>query len=217
MHPAGPQPPGVYWVRRALVLLVVLALLLGVRWLLTGRGSSPSGATPVASSSGSITPSTTPSSSASATPSTKPSASRSASATTKPTATATPACTASQIAVTASTDAASYPVGSTPRLVMKIENTSGKACRRDIGALQNELIITSGATHVWSSDDCKPGGTPQVETLAPGQAYSVTVTWLGRRSAKGCPTNQPAAGKGSYKLVGRNGDVASAPAPFSLT
>jgi hypothetical protein len=100
---------------------------------------------------------------------------------------------------------------------MRIENTSDKACRRDIGAPQNELVITSGTTRVWSSDDCNPGGTAQVVTMTPGQSYSVSVTWLGHLSKKGCPADQPTAGKGTYKLTGRNGDVTSAPATFALT
>lgn len=119
--------------------------------------------------------------------------------------------------MTASTDAATYPVGSTPRLRMKIQNTSQTACRRDIGADKNELIITSGVAHVWSSDDCSAAGSPEIATIAPGQSFSVAVTWLGHLSQPGCPANQPAATKGNYKLVGRNGTVKSDPAVFSLT
>ena len=224
MHPSGPQPPRVYWVRRALVLVVVLVLLLGVRWLLGGRGSSDPAAlpdatkSPAASQSPATSPTATRSASATAKPSTTPTPTPTAKPTTKPTTpAATPECTNSQIAVTASTDAASYPVGSTPHLRMKIENTSKKACTRDIGAAQNELVITSGSSHVWSSDDCNPGGSPQVATLAPGQSYSVAVTWLGKLSQKGCPTGQPSATQGSYKLIGRNGTVLSASAGFALT
>ena len=205
MHPTGPQSPGVYWVRRAAVLVVLLVLLLGVRWLLTGRGGGTPAATPTPS------PSQSSSSSQSSTPTTSTSTSP------KPTSTGTVPCAKSQISVTASTDAASYPVGSTPHLRMKIENTSSTPCTRDIGASQNELLITSGTARVWSSDDCSPGGGSQVVTMAPGQSYSVAVTWLGKLSAKGCPANQPAATKGTYKLTGRNGDVTSAPAVFALT
>ena len=208
MRPVGPQSPGTYWLRRLLVLAVVVALLLGVRWLLTGGDAEPAaGGSP------------SPSPSASATETPAPSESPSAS----PTATgsATPApdgqCADSAIAVTASTDAASYTVGSTPRLRMRIENTSGTACKRDVGAAQNELVITSGSTRVWSSDDCNPGGDPNVVTLEPGQSYSVSVTWLGNLSQKGCPADQPLAEAGTYKLTGRNGEVTSEPAVFALT
>ncbi len=215
MHPVGPQAPGVYWVRRVLVVLVVLALLLGVRWLLTGRGSDASPGASAPSGSPSSSPTSSPTSSPSTTPTPKPSSS----ATSKPSAssTAVAACPNSAIAVTASTDAASYAVGSTPRLRMRIQNTSSTACKRDVGATKNELVITSGSARVWSSDDCTAGGSPQVVTLAPGQSYSVSVTWLGRLSAKGCPSGQPLAQKGSYALTGRNGDLTSDPAAFALT
>lgn len=232
MHPTGPQPPRVYWVRRALVLGVLLLLLLGVRHLLRGGGgaapasasqaSAPAPSAPASSPSPapsfSVATSTvsTPSSAPTATP-TRTATATSASATPKPTPSGPPACTSSQIAVTASTDAASYPVGSTPHLRMRIQNVSSTACTRDVGALQNTLLITSGSAHVWSSDDCNPGGTPQVVTMAPGASYSVSVTWLGRLSRPGCPPNEPMATKGTYRLTGRNGTIVSAPAVFVLT
>jgi len=205
LHPVGPQAPGTYWVRRALVLVVVLALVLGIRQVFfsgDGAGSASPDPTPSSSASPDPTPSTSTSGSA------KPSASTSS---------GTGNCKNNQIQVTASTDAASYQVGSTPRLRMRIQNISSSACKRDIGSKSNELIITSGNARVWSSDDCNPGGTSQVVTLKPDQSYSVDVTWLGRLSQKGCPPNQPIAEAGTYKLVGRNGEVESQPAVFSLT
>ncbi len=212
INPVGPQSPGTYWLRRLLVLAVVIALLLGIRWFLTDRGAEPeAAASPSASPSASAEPSASPS--ATEASSASPSATGSASAS------ATPEgqCADQAITVTASTDAASYTVGSTPRLRMRIENTSGSACKRDVGAAENELVITSGDTRVWSSDDCNPGGDPNVVTLQPGQSYSVSVTWLGRLSQKGCPADQPLAEAGTYKLTGRNGAVVSEPAVFALT
>jgi hypothetical protein len=100
---------------------------------------------------------------------------------------------------------------------MRIQNTSSTPCRRDIGAAQNELLISSGAARVWSSDDCNPGGSPQVQTIQPGQSFSVTVAWLGKLSKKGCPADMPEAQAGSYRLVGRNGTAVSAAAAFALT
>lgn len=219
IRPSGPLPPGVYWVRRLLALLVVVALVLGARWVWqrtfgsSGTPEAGPSTSPTAGPTGSA--SSTPSTSASTTPSktATPSATKSPSASS----TAVPLCADDDIVVTASTDAASYPVGSTPRLRMRIQNTSSTPCRRDIGAAQNELLITSGDARVWSSDDCNPGGSQQVQTIQPGQSYSVTVTWLGKLSKKGCPADQPEAQAGSYKLTGRNSDVTSKPASFSLT
>jgi hypothetical protein len=210
LNPVGPQSPGVYWLRRALVLLVLLLVVLGVVGLLGGRGGDPAPtAAPVAPS-----PSPSPSSSS---PAASSSADPTSSASPDKTKTKTPACKDSAVAVTASTDAASYQVGSTPRLRMQITNKSSSACKRDIGADANELIINLGETKFWSSDDCSPGGKSDVVTLEADQSYSVSLTWLGRASAPDCPADQPAAKAGSYNLVGRNGDVLSKPEPFSLT
>ena len=215
LRPVGPQPPSVYWLRRLLALLVVVALVLAVRWVITRVTSSTTTATPSVSPTPSQTPTPTPTRTPTPTTSSKPTTSATASPTS--TVVAVAACTDKDISVTASTDAATYPVGSTPRLRMRIQNTSSKPCKRDVGAPQNELVITSGSPRVWSSDDCFPGGQPLVQTIQPGQSYSVTVTWLGKLSQKGCPPNQPAAKAGSYKVTGRNGTVVSAPAVFSLT
>jgi hypothetical protein len=204
MFPVGPESPIVYWVRRAVVLLAIVALLLGLRWVLFGRGSSSADAAP--STSPTAQPSTAHPTSGSSTKPAQPSAGASA-----------VQCADSDISVTVSTDSASYPVGSTPKLHLKIENTSGVACYRDIGAGANELKISSGGYHVWSSDDCNAGGAPMVTLMQPTQSYSVTVTWPGVLSAKGCPANQPLAKPGLYDLVGRNGTVDSPSAAFALT
>lgn len=207
LQPVGPKGSGVYWVRRLLVLAVVLALVLGIRALFfSGGGSSTATPTPDQSTTPAPTESATDKPSAS--PTAKPSASTSS---------GTGACKDSQIQVTASTDAASYQVGATPKLRMRIQNISKSACKRDVGAKANELIISSGSTQVWSSDDCNEGGSSSVVVLGPGESYSVGVTWLGRLSQKGCPANQPIAEAGTYKLVGRNGAVTSDASVFALT
>jgi hypothetical protein len=108
-------------------------------------------------------------------------------------------------------------VGATPRLRLKVTNTGKVACTRDVGSPQNELIIKSGGNPVWSSDDCNPGGNPEVVTLKVNGSWSVDVTWPGRYSKPSCPTNQPVAAAGSYTLTGRNGTITSKPSSFSLT
>ena len=216
MHPRGPLPPGVYWVRRVVAVLVIIAVVLAARWAYHRVRSTPS-ASPTASPTASVT--TTPTASHSATPTVSHSATPTASHSPSPSPSASTlrSCANSDIRVTASTDAATYVVGSTPKLRMRIQNVSSTPCRRDLGAAANELLITSGTAHVWSSDDCNPSSTSDIQTMPPDQSFSVSVTWLGRLSAKGCPANEPYAQPGSYKLVGRNGSVSSTPAIFALT
>ncbi|CAB4852353.1 unannotated protein [freshwater metagenome] len=225
MSPVGPRSTGVYWLRRAAVVAVILTVVLGARTLLSGGGAvaapDPSTSSSPDASGTSSAPETTegPSvdESASSNPEASALASGGASASATPTSSTVPACEPSDIAVTASTDSKSYTTGSTPKLKMRIENVSSQECTRELGADRNELIITMGTTRIWSSDDCNVGGTPKNATLKPGQSYSVTVTWLGRLSAKGCPDNAPMATKGSYRLVGRNVTVTSDSTAFSLT
>jgi cytoskeletal protein RodZ len=225
MRPVGPQPPSVYWVRRVVVLVVVVAIVAGVVWFVAGRDGTPAAAPDPMGS-----PASTPVSSVSPSPSESSPSPTKSSASPKPTKTTSPkpsktttspaaptACPDSAIDVVASTDAASYKIGATPRLRMRITNSSTTACKRDIGASANELIVNQGSDRFWSSDDCNPGGKADVVVLQPGQSYSVSLGWLGRGSKPGCPADQPVAEAGTYNLVGRNGDVMSSPQKFSLT
>ena len=209
LHPSGPEPASVYWIRRAAILAVLLTVLVLLWWVLgalLGGGGDTAGE-PAAESSAS----------ASAEPGASPAASAAASA--ESTTAAEPvACLDSAILVEATTDASTYPVGSTPRLTLTITNTGDVACKRDVGPKANELEITSGGYHVWSSDDCNASNKTKVTTLQPGEKVASSITWNGRLSQKGCPDGEGAMAKaGSYQLIGRNGKVTSEPTPFALS
>ena len=66
MRPVGPQPPSVYWVRRALALVVVIGVVLAAVWLVSGRGGD---GTPSAAAGPATSPSTAPVASPSPSPS----------------------------------------------------------------------------------------------------------------------------------------------------
>ncbi len=199
-HPMGPEPPWVYWLRRGIILLAVLTLLIGVFWLVTGRGSSETDSTPVAVS-----------------------ASDAASSTASPTSTASPEqatptdCLDSAIVVEASTDSTKYVVGETPQLTLTIGNIGEVSCLRDVGPKANELEITSGGYHVWSSDDCNASNKSKIAVLKPGEQVASSITWDGQSTQKGCPSDGKAAKQGRYDLIARNSDVKSEKAKFSLT
>ena len=128
------------------------------------------------------------------------------------------ACLDSAITVEATTDSSTYPVGSTPRLTLTIINSGDVACKRDVGPKANELEITSGGYHVWSSDDCNASSKSKVIVLKPGEKVASSITWDGSLTQKGCPNGEGAAAKaGRYDLVGRNGKVTSESTPFALT
>ncbi|RZS79468.1 hypothetical protein EV189_3822 [Motilibacter rhizosphaerae] len=235
MQPVGPEPPTVYWRRRALVLgglVVVLALLLA--YCTRGGGGSGGSASSSASSSsaasdgasdgasvdavgGGLEPSA-PADDASSAASGEPAASGASTA--EASASATPAaggtCADSAITVSVRTDARAYAVGGRPHISLSVTNSSRAACRRDVGSAALSVVVRSGADRVWSSDDCGGKGTSRVTPLAAGAAYSTSVTWSGKRSAPGECGARPAAKAGTYTVTAYAGRAASTPVRFVL-
>jgi hypothetical protein len=213
MNPIGPEPPMVYWIRRIAIVVVVITLLVALWWLigaLRGGGGSKSSSGPSASAQ--------PSAGASVAPNGSSQPSAGASAAPTPSKSPVTQCPDSSIKVEATTDAATYPVGSTPKLTLTITNTGDTACKRDVGPKANSLEITSGGYHVWSSDDCNASNKSKVIKMQPGDKVASSITWDGHLSQKGCPNGKgPAAKVGRYALTGKNGGVSSTPTPFGLT
>lgn len=207
VRPIGPEPPFVYWVRRASVLLVLVAIVAILVWLVGGRGSDE-GSTP------SSAVSALPTASASLEPDATSAAS--APAPEEPVGEPLP-CGPGDLLVEATTDSTTYRIGETPRLTLTITNTSAVPCTRDVGPKFNELKISSGGYHVWSSDDCGASDESKVVTLEPGEKVASTITWKGRLSEPGCQTEGEAAKAGRYEVVGRNGKLESEGTPFALT
>lgn len=205
MHPNGPEPPSVYWVRRAAILVVLLTVVVGLWWLvgaLTGSSTPTSSETTVAEEPIEVVDATVVAES------------------TAPAAPAEPQpCPESAIEVGATTDASTYAVGSKPKLTLTITNIGTVACIRDVGPKANELVITSGGYHVWSSDDCKASGKTNETVLEPGATVASSITWSGRLTQKGCPSGEEGAKAkaGRYDVQGRNGKVRSEQTPFALS
>ena len=192
-RPVGPHPAATYWWRRgglAAVLLVLLALVL----FLAGRGSGPDRLAAVPRASATSAP-PRPASTASPTAA----ASASASDTTQ--------CPDAALSVDTKTDASSYAAGAKVVLTMTVKNIGTTPCRRALGQAAVEVLITSGADRIWSSDDCSPGGGDGEVVLPAGGSQTATVTWPGTRSAPGCPTARPAAQPGTYRVTARVGDL----------
>lgn len=200
----------VYWVRRGTVLLIVVTLLLGAWWFLGSRTSAAPGdptnateeVTQGAEVEGAVTEGDVVSEEA-ATISGEPTD-----------------CADSAIEVTATTDSSTYRVGQQdPVLTLTITNVGDVPCFRDIGSKANELKITSGGYHVWSSDDCATDEQENTTLMEPGQQAVSSLTWKSRLSQKGCPDDGKGrkAKAGRYEVVGRNLAVESEGIPFALS
>ena len=186
----GPLPSAVYWRRRAIVAVPVVAVLATfAACAVTGGGGDGGQAALVATtpsdSASTISPSPTesadtyqdgstahpymqtgppPESPSAAAPaasqvSSAPAPAPSA-APTSPTPSPTPAgpvsCTDKDLSLIAATGAPAYKSGQHPRLSLVVTNTSGRECRRDVGAIQQELRVTAGTRRIGSSADCAP-------------------------------------------------------------
>ncbi|MFZ0322593.1 MAG: hypothetical protein WAN48_00495 [Actinomycetes bacterium] len=119
--------------------------------------------------------------------------------------------------MTVTTDRQSYPPDVLPTFTLAVENVGTQTCRRDVGQRALELTVSSGGVQVWSSDDCNPGGPAAERVFGPGDRFVQPVSWSRQRSEPGCPSGEPLADPGQYQVVGRNLDVRSEPASFTLT
>jgi hypothetical protein len=197
LHPVGPLPASTYWRRRAVLLVGVLVLLWLLRSCAGGSGDTGDRA------------SGTPAPTATARPTATASPTASASA---PPVAAVSGCADAVLALTGSTDAETYAVGTSPRLTLVVKNTGPVPCNRDLGSGAVELLVYSGQDRIWSSDDCSPAKGVAPTRLAPGGTQAVALTWAGKRSRPGCTGTATQAQAGTYRLVARvgtlRGDVA---------
>lgn len=127
------------------------------------------------------------------------------------------ACRAGQAKVSLESVKDQYAPGERPKLRIKVENTSGTACRADVSAERAVLtIVDDDEKTVWASDHCAPEGTTQLRVAARGEATH-TVSWERKRSAASCATPSGGApGAGSYEARVVIPDVGSATSLFVL-
>jgi len=201
-EPRGPLPPQVYWRRRAVVGLGLIAVIVIVVLIIVRPGGGePTGAT---------------------SPDASPSASPVDDAAEEPADPANPnACTAEQVQVTAVTDADSYPAEQQPLLSLTLTNTGSAPCIATVGTDVQEYVVTSGSDRIWSSKDCQTNPAPAEVTLEPGTPLSTTpFAWQRVRSEPGgaCEGERTAAigGGATYRLQVSIGGFTSEAKPFIL-
>lgn len=187
--PVGPQPPSVYWRRRLVVALGLLAVIVIVVLIIVRPGSG----TPAPTPSGSNGPS--PSSSAAAGGDTAE-------------------CDPAKVTVTPITDAASYDPGVPVTLSFTLQSSMTEPCLLDAGSDVQVFTVTSGDEVIWTSTDCQTDAVAAQIILKPGvPKEGSSVTWDRTRSSPDtCNTTRDpvVAGGASYHLSVSVGDVESA-------
>lgn len=190
LRPVGSRPARIYWTRRLLLIAIVgvIVVLLAHE---CGGGTTSNGASPATTPIPSVTSSPPPAK--------------------------ITACRKRDLAVTAATDAGTYPAGALPRLSAVVRNASNQPCVFRTAPAQRIWTVVSGQDQVWSSADCTVSGVLAKTRLRPGRTIAYALVWNRHRSAQGCPANTPEAGPGTYQLhVSVNG-VAAATVVFHLT
>lgn len=192
-HPVGPQSGRVYWRRRLVVVLGLIAVIVIVLLIILRPGA------------GNGAPATSPTGTHTGVPSTPKAAS--APSTLIPTEAATVAgapCTAANVQVEALTDATSYAAGQHPLLSLSLTNIGPKTCTIDAGTAKQIFTITSGTEQYWISSDCQTNPVSTQILLAPNKTVTSTpISWDRTRSDPStCNKTRAAvpAGGASYHL-----------------
>ncbi|HEY3438946.1 MAG TPA: hypothetical protein VGK35_14770 [Actinotalea sp.] len=191
LHPVGPRPPRVYWLRRLVVIAVVLAAVIGIASLLTKLGDG------AAAAGDSATDPTT--------------------AATDDTSGVPVACAPTAVTIAVTADARTYSAPNQPVLTVGVTNTGTVACSIDSGEGAREVLVTSGTDRIWSSADCRGETTPNLLLLDPGARQDVTVTWPRVRSAAGCTADLPEPRPGTYQATVTMLGATSTPLAFQLS
>lgn len=114
--------------------------------------------------------------------------------------------------------APTYGVGEHPLLRLLVVNTGDVPCTRDVSRKLRELVITTahGRKRLWSSNDCYSPTEHDRRTLAPGKPLRFSLNWAGRTSAPGCPLARTTVEAGTYRVIGRLGELTGPPARLTL-
>ncbi|NMR18767.1 hypothetical protein [Cellulomonas fimi] len=218
LHPAGPNPPRVYWVRR----LVVLVVLGAVVWGLVALGSialgrfgpddaaAAAGQTTAAEGAGETA--------ADASDEGTGAGAVDAAEDDAEDAPAAPVdCTPDSLQLALTTDALEYAADADPVLRASITNIGDVPCTVDAGDATREVLITSGADRIWSTKDCAAPETASRQILlGTGAQDPAEITWQRVRSGEGCPAGLPEPRAGTYQAVLSLLGTSAQPAVFTL-
>ncbi|MFF0541824.1 hypothetical protein [Nocardia thailandica] len=220
LEPTGPLPPEIYWRRRALavgvavVVLAVVALLI----VMAARGGDSAGEDAAAVTSSSTTAAPASSSAASSSSTTSTSAAAGSSTTTSGAPIAAEPCPDQSLAVKVTVGRPTYKLGEQPTFGIVVTNISAGVCSRDLGSGLPQVAVLSidGQRRLWASNDCNPGGQPDVRNLKPGEQAAFTVNWLGSTSQPNCAGERIQVPAGAYSVVAQLGAINSAAEPFNI-
>jgi hypothetical protein len=222
LHPVGDLPAHVYWRRRVVVLVLLLAVLGGAGWLGFTLLADRDGGDAAASDTAVPQPAlerVVPSLSAVATPDPPP-------VPVPEPAAEVPVVVPEPVAGGPCTDdvlglevraPASAALGSKPTFEIAVANLSAVPCVRALDkGLEEILMLDPAGNRVWGSNDCFPETGSDLRTLAPGEVVVIPLVWGGLTSEPTCTAPRDTPAPGTYLLRARLDTKVSADAPITL-
>ena len=198
-RPRGPMPTRVYWVRR-LVLLAVVVLVgwLTIRWIDGGDSGAtpPEDETPAAA-----TESDDPTPAADRDPKKSRDKNRTARVDTVAETFERPRedCDLTDVLVVPSVTEPAYaeePV----RLSLRISSDSSSPCSVSLDAESLLVVISDGDDTVWDSTHCEDDIPVRDLALQPRWSTLIDLTWSGRHSGRNCASDATPAEPGTYTV-----------------
>lgn len=124
-------------------------------------------------------------------------------------------CSANDVFLNVTTDAKRYFASGQPVFTFEVKNRGNEGCIIDVGSKAVELVVTSGQSRMWSSDDCQKDPQQNLVILPAGKTASSKVTWDRKTSTPGCSGRRTAA-PGTYAVTGKIGPFSSEAHNFVL-
>jgi len=231
-RPAGRQrfPQAVYWRRRAVALLIAMAVLSLITWAFFGalglsagpsgaapshRGTShgqagPGGSGPGGAGQGAAGGSNTQSPN-SGSAGLGAGANPAASSGSRPR-----PCSRGDIVLSLLASQRAYASPRLPQFSIDVVGTGQPTCTFNVGARHVALVIRSGSVRVWSSADCPQGSGSLLLDLQRGVPTTLSITWNRQTSSPGCTGPSSAMPAGTYSATVTDGGVASNSVTFRL-
>jgi hypothetical protein len=217
----------VYWRRRLIALLAVMAVLSLVTWAFFGALGLSTGSSPAAggqhgaqhggpatggSGPGGAAPGTATSNNTQS-PSSRSGGARpaAASAGSRP-----QPCSRADVVLSLAASAKQYPSPRLPQFSVDVVGTGRPTCTFNVGARHVALVIRAGAVRVWGSADCPAGSGSLVLGLQRGVPTTLSITWNRQTSAPGCSGPASAMPAGTYTATVTDGGLASNLVTFRL-
>ncbi|WP_062077103.1 hypothetical protein [Demequina globuliformis] len=201
-HPVGDQPPQVYWFRRVLVLVVLIAIIVGGWFLVSaltgGDNASTENGTPATSGSPEPTVTTSTGAASLEDPS-------------QP-------CTADDVTVAAVASPESPEIGTMPAFDLSIKHTGISACTLSTDADGTELAISSGNDQYYSTNWCPedPGFESKEWILQPEDSEALQVVWPGIWQNEECGGPVGDVRPGTYNAAISVAGITADVVPFAM-